>query len=101
MSKSKLDSIMDDAKTLRDSLHVKANLAKLDTEDGFDELEAQYESLKEKSKRIADAAGDTAEELSIAAEMGINSDSKEDLHTVLELAAEEVKKGYEKIKKII
>ena len=53
------------------------------------------------SKRIADAAGDTAEELRIAAEMGIHADSKEDLHTVLELAAEEVKKGYEKIKKII
>lgn len=101
MNMSKLESILDDAKTLRDTLRLQANLAKAEAEDGFDELEAKYEGLKVKSNRIADAAGDTAEELRIAAELGIDADSKEDLETALELSAEEIKKGYEKIKKMI
>jgi len=101
MNKSKLETTLDDAKTLRDTLRLQANLAKAEAEDGFDELEAKYESLKVKSKRIAEAAGDTAQELRIAAELGIDADSKEDLETTLELSAEEIRKGYEKIKKIL
>lgn len=101
MNKSKLETILDEAKTLRDTLQLQANLGKAEAEDGYDELEAKYESLKAKSKKIADAAGDSAEELRIAAELGIDGKSKEDLYTAMELAAEEIKKGYEKIKKII
>lgn len=101
MNKTKLETILDDTKTLRDTLRLQVNLAKAEAEDEFDELEAKYENLKVKNKRIADAAGDTAEELRIAAEFGIDADSKEDLEIALELSAEEIKKGYEKIKKIL
>lgn len=101
MNKNKMETILDEAKTLRDTLQLHANLGKAEAEDGYDELEAQYESLVAKSKKIADAAGDSAEELRIAAELGIDSKSKEDLYAAMELAAEEIKKGYEKIKKII
>lgn len=100
MKKSNLDIILDEAKTLRDTLQVQANLAKAEAEDDYDALEAEYESFIAKSKKIADAAGDSLEELSVAAELGFAADSKEDLDTALELAAEEIKKGYEKIKKI-
>lgn len=101
MNKSKLDNILDEAKTLRDTLQVKANLAKAEAEDGYDKLEDQYESFIAKSKKIGEAAGDTLEELRVATELGFDADSKEDLDTALELAADEIKKGYAKINKII
>lgn len=101
MDKNKLDSILDEVKTLRDTINVYANLAKAEAEDDYNELESKYEKFVAKSKKISAAAGDTLEELRVAAELGIDADSEEDLDTALELAGEEIKKGYEKIKKMI
>lgn len=101
MDKNNLDSILDEVKTLRDTINVHANLAKAEAEDDYNELEAKYEKFVAKSKKISNAAGDTLEELRVATELGIDADSKEDLDTALELAGEEIKKGYEKIKKMI
>ncbi|HFU77339.1 MAG TPA: hypothetical protein ENL02_01890 [Epsilonproteobacteria bacterium] len=98
---SKIDQWLEEAQTLRDELAVKANLGVAEAKDELGKLDEQMEDLKSKGKQIANMAGDTAQELRIAAEMGIKSDSKEDLTTALELAGEEIKKGYERIKKLL
>ncbi len=100
-TQSKIDQILEEVQKLRDELAVKANLGVAEAKDGLDDLDDKFEQFKVTSKQIADVAGDTAEELRIAAEMGIKSDSKEDLSTALELAGEEIKKGYEQIKKLL
>ena len=97
----KMEMILNEAMKLRDELKLQANLGKAGAEDELEKLEPVFELLKEKSQKIADAAGDSVAELSIAAEMGIKADSKEDLDTALELAADELKKSYEKIKKLL
>ena len=53
----------------------------------------------QKSKEIVDVAGDTAAELRIVAELGL--DSSKDIGTAIELAAEELKAGFERIKNIV
>lgn len=102
-TQAKIDKLLEDAQQLRDELVLKANLGAADAKDELDKLDLddKYETFKATMKEIGDVAGDTAEELQIAAKMGIHADSKEDLHTALELAGEEIKKGYERIKKLL
>jgi hypothetical protein len=100
-SESKLDQLLEEAQKLRDELALKASLGVADAKDELEELDEKMEHLKAKSIQIADVAGDTAEQLKIAASMGIKADSKEDLEAAMELAGEEIKKGYERIKKLI
>lgn len=101
MKKSKLETILNEVMEARDMLNLKANLAKAEAKDGFLELESKYEILKAKSEKLAAIADDTVEELRIVAELGLDSDSKEDIDTALELAAEELREGYAKIKKLL
>lgn len=98
---SKIDRLLEDAQQLRDELVLKANLGVAEAKDELDKFDDQYKLFKLKGKEIADVAGDSAEEIRIAAEMGIHANSKEDLSTAFELAGEEIKKGYERIKKLI
>lgn len=97
----KIDSILNDTKQLHDELQLKLNLGKAELKDEFEGLESAYEILKSKVAKIADVTGDSAKELRIAAELGIKGDTKEDRDTALELAAEELKESYEKIKKLL
>jgi polyribonucleotide nucleotidyltransferase len=96
-----MEKMLDDATQLRDQLLVQANLGKAETKVALEKLEPKLDLLKEKIRKISDVTGDSAEELSIAAEMGFKADSKEELDIALELAADEIKKGYEKIKKLL
>ena len=96
-----METMLNDATQLRDELLVQANLGKAEAKVALEKLEPKLDLLKEKSQKIADVAGDSAEELRVAAEMGIKADSKEELETVLELAADELKKSYEKIKNLL
>ena len=98
---NRLETILNEVVEARDVLKLQANLGKAEAKESFSELESKFDNLKAKSEKIAAAAGDTAEELRIAAELGIDAKSKEDLDTTLELAAEEIKKGYDKIKKLL
>ncbi len=98
---SKITSMLNDAKQLRDEMQLKLNLGSAELKDKCQGLDSTYEQLKSKVEQIADVAGDSAEELRIAAELGIKGDSKEDRDTAIELAAEELKEGYEKIKKLL
>ena len=99
--RNKIDDLLEEVTQIRDGLLVQANLGKAEAKVALEKLEPKLDLLKEKSQKIADVAGDSADELRAAAEMGIHADSKEDLDTVLELAADELKKSYEKIKNLL
>ena len=96
-----MDSLLSDLQQLKDELTVKAKLGAAEAQDELQKLEPLYNDLKEKTSRIADVAGDTASELKAATELGIDAGSTEDVQTALELAAEQLKNSYSKIKDII
>jgi len=97
----KINELLNDLGQLKDELTVKANLGVAEAQDELEKLEPVYNDLKEKTSRIADVAGDTASELKAATELGIDAESTEDVQTALELAAEQLKHSYGKIKDII
>lgn len=96
---TKIDKILAETQTLRDELIVQMNLGKSEAKDEFARLDDKYELYKQKSKEVADVAGDTAAELRIVAELGL--DSSKDIGTAIELAVEELKAGFERIKNIV
>lgn len=96
-----IDKIIEEAQKLRDELAVKANLGAADAEEELANLNDKYELFKSKSKEIFNVADDSADELKIAAKLGITADNKEDVMTALELAAEEIKESYAKIKNLV
>jgi hypothetical protein len=83
--KEKLDQIKADIEQLRDEVKLKAHLGKEDAKDEFEKLEKGWSSFLSKYKPFADEAEKTAE--SAVAALG--------------LAAEELKSGYERIKKLL
>jgi tRNA U34 5-carboxymethylaminomethyl modifying GTPase MnmE/TrmE len=101
MDSDKLCALLDDLKQLRDEAVVKANLGKKEVEEEIEKLEPLYEDLKVKMEKFVDIAGDTASELKAAAELGIDAKSVDDLEETLDLASEELKKAYHKIKEIV
>ena len=100
-TQSSIDTVIEEAQRLRDELTLKANLGAADASDELSKLNDKYELFIAKSKEIFAVADDSADELKIAAELGIMADSKEDVMTALQLAAEELKESYKKIKNIV
>jgi len=100
-TQSTIDTLIEEAQRIRDEIALKANLGAADAGDELSKLNDKYELFKAKSKEIFDVADDSADELKIAAELGISADSKEDVMTALQLAAEEIKESYKKIQKIV
>lgn len=97
----KIDALLNDITALRDELILKANLGQAEAKEELDKLDPILDNLKLKSQKIADVVGDSAQELKVAAELGMDADSKEDLQTALELATDELKKSYEKVKNLL
>jgi hypothetical protein len=96
-----INKAITEAQKIRDELALKASLGAADAGDEFEKLNDRYELFKAKSQKIFDVADDSADELKIAAELGIDAKSKEDVLTALELAAEEIKYSYQKIQNLI
>ncbi len=96
-----IDTIIDETRQLRDELTLKANLGVADAGDELEKLNDKYELFKAKSKEIFAVADDSADELKIAAELGIKAENKEDVMTALELAAEEIKESYKRIQDLV
>jgi len=96
-----IDTLIEESQRIRDEIALKANLGAADAGDQLSKLNDKYELFKAKSKEIFALADGSADELKIAAELGINADSKEDVMTALQLAAEEIKESYNKIQKIV
>jgi len=101
MDMGKMNGLLDDLQQFKDELTVKANLGQAEAKEELEKLEPFYDELKAKIEKIGEVAGDSASELKAAAELGIDAESKEDISTALELATENLKSSYEKIKKIL
>ena len=96
-----INKAITEAQKIRDELALKASLGAADAGDQFAKLNKKYEHFKSKAEQILDVADDSADELKIAAELGIDAKSKEDVLTALELAAEELKYSYQKIQNLV
>jgi hypothetical protein len=80
--KGAMNKVVEDLKQMRDELEVQLHLASADARDEFAELEKKWEHLRSKAEQVGDVAEDAAE--SVGDAMG--------------LVAEELKKGYKRIK---
>ena len=79
----RLHELFEKVRAVRDEARVQANLAKKDAEDEWKELEERWQKAKVERERVGKIVGDTAKGARSAAE----------------LALEELRKGYEKLRK--
>jgi hypothetical protein len=84
-AKEQFTKLVDDLKRQRDEIKLKLHLAKADAREEWSKLEVKLEQVKAKLDSAGKEAGTTAGEVGKA----------------LELAAAELKKGYERIKKLL
>ncbi|MGI9592912.1 MAG: hypothetical protein ACR2P8_16210 [Myxococcota bacterium] len=83
--RSALDSMIQDLKQMRDELELQLHLASADARDEFAELEKKWEQLRGR----ADVVGHAAEE------------AADNVGDAVSLVAEELKRGYQRIKKLL
>ncbi|MGB3210556.1 MAG: hypothetical protein WBB19_07630 [Desulforhopalus sp.] len=69
---------------LRDEINVKAHLGKLEAQEAFEDLDKRWTSLQAQYKPVADEVSKTAQST----------------RTALGLVADELKEGYERIRKL-
>ena len=74
---------IEDLRTLRDELRVKAHLGRLEAEDAWHDLEARWEDLEAKAAQLRRETGD----------------SLADIQSAAKLLASELKEGYVEIKR--
>lgn len=82
-SKEKLEEILAELKQHRDELKLKLHLGKEEARDEWEKLEKKYQELKARSAVILEEAGESAKEVGSA----------------LELVVDELKNGYQRIRK--
>jgi uncharacterized coiled-coil DUF342 family protein len=80
-----LKNLIDDLKQQRDEINVQLHLAKAEVRDEWDKLEPKWEEVKGKMVTVSEAAGQAAESVTAAAG----------------LLADEIKEGYDRIKKAL
>lgn len=78
-----IDAFIDMLKQQRDELIVQMNLAKAEARDEWNELEGKLEHLKAKADTVRHEAGEAAD----------------DVLEATKLVAEEIKRGYDRIRK--
>ncbi|MDT7042763.1 hypothetical protein [Candidatus Nitronereus thalassa] len=81
-TKDDLKKLVDELTKQRDELKVKLHLAKAEGRDEWEKLETKWEEVKGKMKTMGEEAGEAADSVTAAAG----------------LLADEIKKGYERIK---
>lgn len=85
ISQKDIQNLVTAVKQQRDELKLKLHLAKADAHDEWSKLENQWEDVRTKVEVTCQETGKTAEEVGSA----------------LALALNEIKKGYERIKKTL
>ena len=98
---SNINKALAEAQKVRDELAVKSALVRPLPKTNLLNSMTDMNFLKTKSQKIFDVADDSARCIKIAAEMGIEAKSKEEVMLALELAAEEIKYSYNKIQNFI
>lgn len=69
---------------MRDEINIKAHLGKAEAKEALEKLDKKWEALQAQYKPVADEAGKTAQNAKAA----------------LDLAADEIKEGYKRIRKL-
>lgn len=88
-SKDYFASLVEDLKQHRDELKLKMHLAKADAQDEWEKLEQRLEGLEAKFDARKEAVEEVVDEAS------------DNVEAALELAAEEIKKGYARLRKML
>ena len=89
MADSKFDDLIESLKQQRDELKVQMHLASMDAKDEFDALEKKWDHWAAEAKAQAKPLSDVID------------DSAKNVGSALDLVLDEVKEGYERIKKQI
>lgn len=84
-AKSRLDERMEKLKRERDELRLKMALAKAEARDEWKQLEAKLDALEKRARPAAQVVGETANEVGAS----------------LELAADEIQKGFARLRKLL
>ena len=80
-----LKKLIEDLTRQRDEINLQLHLAKAEVRDEWDKLESKWEDVKGKMSTVSEVAGQTAESITAAAG----------------LIADEIKQGYDRIKKAL
>jgi len=83
--KGTLDSIMKELERMRDEIALKISLGQAEAKDEWARLERKWNEVRAQASPVADVASETAE--------GVGS--------ALELAAGELKNGYDRLRKLL
>jgi len=83
--RERLERELEDLRTTRDELRVRVHLGKMDAQTQWEQVEKQWQHLEAKLKVVGDAGRDVAEDVGEAAN----------------LAIEEMKEGYAKLRKLL
>ena len=81
----RLERELEDLRTTRDELRVRLHLGKLEAQEQWKQIEKQWQHLESKLK----LAGETGREIA------------EDMGDATRLAVEELKEGYERLRKLL
>ena len=84
-SQNSFDEVMSNLRRLRDELRLQIHLGSKEAQDQFAKLERKWDEMMSEGKPVADVVSDTARGIGTAAE----------------LAADELKQGYEKIRDLL
>jgi hypothetical protein len=84
-TKTKVDEILASLKTQRDELALKIHLGKAEARDEWDRLEKKLAELRRQAGPVKGVAAETARNVGSA----------------IDLAGEEIKKGYDRIRKML
>ena len=79
------DTAMEELKRVRDELALQMHLAKADAKDEWDKLEKKWQQVQAEAKPLTDVANETVQNVGSA----------------LDLAAEELKAGYERLRELL
>lgn len=85
VQKEHLEEMIGSLKRLRDELEVQIHLGKAEAKDEWERLEEKWQELKAQGKAVAEAADESAKNVGSA----------------LEIVAEELKDGYQRIRKLL
>lgn len=83
--KGTLDQVVEELKQMRDELEVQIHLASADARDEFEELGKKWEQLRARADVVGKATGEAAS----------------DVGDALSLVAEEIKRGFQRIKGLL
>jgi len=80
-----VNTLIDDLKQQRDEIRVRLHLAKAEAKEEWERLETKWEHVRGKMGVVGREAGKTAQEVG----------------TALNLAVEELRRGYERVRKLL